>query len=182
MKTLICTLFISLLSSAVIAQQTSNTKANTPATFIVDAFLPVDANNVWTGEKLRVTLRNNSKRSVKVISRMAMGYPGRGNSELYTLITTQSSGEEVGKEVENLKELIDFHAEPVSDVDFKWLNPGETITVEIDLKEWYDIPAGDMELQVVYSGDHAVSQDKDLLRGQYKSNTVKFTSQPIAKQ
>jgi hypothetical protein len=175
MKTIIFTLFFALLSATVTAQQSTEG-------LTVDAWLPVDANNVWTGGPLRVTLRNNGTKSVKIISRMAMGYPGRNDSELYTLITTQAAGESAGKELGGLTELVDFHATPVSDADFKWLNPGETVTVEIDLKEWYDIPTGNMELQVVYSGDHAAGQDRELLRGQYKSNTVRFTSRPVVKQ
>jgi len=182
MQTRILILFFILLSVMVTAQQTSRQQSIPAKELTVNASLPLDANNVWTGAPLQVTLTNNGTQSVKIISRMAMGYPGRNNSELYLLIRTQSTGESAGAEIDDLKELVDFHATPVSDVDFKWLNPGETATVEIDLREWYDIPPGDMELQVVYSGDHAADQDKELLRGQYRSNTIRFTSQPVPRQ
>lgn len=182
MKTITFTLFFALLSATVTAQQTSRQQATPAKELTVDAWLPLNGDQVWIGGPLRVTLRNNGTQSVKIISRLAMGYPGRNNSELYVLIRTRSTGETAGKELEGLTELVDFHAAPVSDADFKWLNPGETATVEIDLKEWYDIPPGNMELQVVYSGDHAAGQDKELLRGEYRSNTVTFTSQAVAKQ
>jgi hypothetical protein len=182
MKTIAFTLFFALLSATAAAQQTSRQQPAPAKGLTVDAWLPLDADHVWAGGPLRVTLRNNGTEPVKIISRMAMGYPGRNNSELYVLLRTQSTGEEAGKELENLTELVDFHATPVSDTDFKWLNPGETATVEVDLREWYDIPAGEMELQVVYSGDHAAGQDQELLKGEHRSNTIRFTSRAIARQ
>lgn len=182
MRTSIFILFFALLSATAIAQPTSRQQATASTGLTVYASLPVDNSGVWTGGPLQVTLTNNSAKSVKLISRMAMGYPDENNSELYVLITRPSTGEESGAEIEELKELVDFHAAPVTDVDFKWLNPGETMMVTIDLKEWYDIPTGDMELQVVYSGDHAAGQDAELLRGAYRSNKIRFTSQAIAKQ
>src|SRR5687768_17139608 len=114
MKTILFTLFSALLSVTVTAQQTSSRQSATDG-LTVDAWLPVDGNNVWTGGPLRITLRNNGTKSVKIISHMAMGYPGRNNSELYVLLTTPSSGESAGKELESLTELVDFHATPVSD-------------------------------------------------------------------
>lgn len=183
MKTIAFTLFFSLLTVTAAAQApTSRSQAVPAKSLTVDASLPLDADRVWTGGPLKVTLRNNGTQSVKIISRMAMGYAGHNDSELHLVITTQSTDQEAGKELEQLKELVDFHAAPVTDVDFKWLNPGETATVEIDLKEWYDLPAGDLELVVVYSGEHASRQDPDLLRGEYRSDKIRFTSRPIPKQ
>jgi hypothetical protein len=183
MKTLVFTLFCALLSSSVTAQAPTSRQQSVPVKGLtVDASLPLDADRIWTGGPLKVTLRNNGTQSVKIISRMAMGYDGMNDSELYVLITSQSTEEEVGKELSDLKELVDYHASPVSDSDFKWLNPGETVTVEIDLKEWYDLPEGPMELVVVYSGDHASRQDPELLRGEYRSDKIKFTSPTIVKK
>ena len=183
MKTLVFTLFCALLTASAAAQAPTSRQQSVPAKGLtVDASLPLDADRVWTGGPLKVTLRNNGTQSVKIISRMAMGYDGMNDSELYVLITTQSTEEEAGKALADLKELVDYHAAPVSDADFKWLNPGETAPVEIDLKEWYDLPAGPMELVVVYSGDHAARQDPELLRGEYRSDKIRFTSEPIPKQ
>lgn len=118
-----------------------------------------------------VILHNQSKKPVKIVKRLAIGYQDSDAREIYLLMTHKNSNKNIAKRT------VLYNRDYATKNDFKWLKPKEEFEIEIDIEKWYVIPNDDFEIQVIYDPSESISVDNELLNNKYFSNKILITKE-----
>ncbi len=104
----------------------------------------VTDDGVANSDLVRVALVNTGRSPVVVAGRLAIGYEDSTDREIYAVLRSSHTGEDVGGPAQL------YHRPPHSAADLRTLDVGDQIGTAFNLDDWYTHPAGDLELQVVY--------------------------------
>lgn len=119
-------------------------------------------------DRVRVTLVNTGTSPVVVAGRLAIGYADSTDREIYAVLRDPRTGAVVGGQAQL------YHRAPHSADDVRTLLPGQEIDSVFRLDEWYDRPAGDLELQVVYDPAAVAARFADVENVQVVSDPVRL--------
>jgi len=119
---------------------------------------------------IKVSLTNASRLPVTVAARLSIGYEDSDSREIYALVRDRSSGAVVGKR----SLLYEREQMPASQV--KILQPDEKIESEFNLRQWYEVPEGDLEIQIVYDPREAARRFPEVQSQMFASEFVPFTT------
>ena len=96
------------------------------------------------GDLCTVTLTNMGRAPVVVAGRLAIGYRDSTDREIYAVLSDPSSGREVGTAAQL------YHRAPHPAGQLRTLAPDESISTTVRVADWYNHPAGELDLRVVY--------------------------------
>ena len=137
-------------------------------TVIVNVIPDISAGGVLKSDLVKVNLVNAGTSQIKVAGRLSIGYEDSDSRELYAIIRTRSTGEIVGKRSKL------YEREPFYPNDVRVLKPGEEISTEFHLYEWYEVPEGDLEIQIVYDPGEAAERVPEVQPRIFASDFVPF--------
>jgi|GEM_PF-4604354 len=119
---------------------------------------------------IRITLTNSSAETVTVNTRMAMGYQDMESREVFLKVFKPGTGAVVSTPA------LLYNRDYPGPNDYRQLAPGESISGEYDLLEWYDLPdAGSYELQAFYQADEDhPGRPEEVVSGIFASDRLEF--------
>jgi hypothetical protein len=123
---------------------------------------------ILNSDLVKVSLVNAGRSKVKVAARLSIGYEDSDSREIYAIIRNRSTGEIVGKR----SQLYEREPFPLNQV--RLLGPGEKVSTEFHLREWYEIPEGDLEIQIVYDPGEAAERFPEIQARIFTSDFVPF--------
>jgi hypothetical protein len=136
---------------------------------IVNVILDTLPGGILNSDLVKMNLVNVGRSQVKVAARLSIGFEDSDSREIYAIIRNRSSGEIVGKR----SQLYEREPFPLNQV--KVLEPGEKISTEFHLHEWYEFPEGDLEIQIVYDPGEAAEKFPEIQARAFTSDFVPFT-------
>lgn len=138
-------------------------------TLIVNVIPDTSAGGALKSDLVKVNLVNAGTSPVKVAARLSIGYQDSDSREIYAVIRDRTTGEIVGKR----SQLYEREALRLNQV--RVLKPGQKISTEFHLREWYEIPEGDLEIQVIYDPGEAAKRFPEIQAGRVASRFVPFS-------
>jgi len=149
-------------------KETEMSKTGSPRTLIVTVSPDVLADGSLKSDSMRVKLTNADSFPIAVVGRLAIGYDDSDSREIYAIIRDRRSGQVVGKRAQL------YQRESISRNQIKVLPPGGEVETEFNLFEWYDVPGGDLEMQIVYDSTEAAKRFPEIQSQIVKSDFVPF--------
>lgn len=128
----------------------------------------VTSEGVAESDRVRVTLVNTGTSPVVVAGRLAIGYADSTDREIYAVLRDPHTGDVVGRQAQL------YHRAPHSADDLRTLQPGQEIGSSFQLDEWYNRPAGDLELHVVYDASAVAARFPDVEHTSAVSDPVRI--------
>jgi hypothetical protein len=138
-------------------------------TLVVNVILDTSAGGTLKSDLVKVNLVNAGASPVRVAARLSIGYQDSDSREIYAVIRDRTTGEIVGKR-SRLYQRESLHPSRVRD-----LEPGRKISAEFHLREWYEIPEGDLEIQIVYDPAEAAKRFPEIQARRFASPFVPFS-------
>lgn len=137
-------------------------------TLVVNVIPDTSSDGILESDLVKVSLANAGRSPVKVAGRLSIGYQDSDSREIYAIIRNRSSGDVVGKRSQL------YQRAPISSSQVSVLQPGEKINTEFHLREWYEVPEGDLEIQVVYDPREAAKRFPEIQPRMFASDFVPF--------
>ncbi|QFZ19918.1 hypothetical protein [Saccharothrix syringae] len=116
---------------------------------------------------VRVALVNTGDATVVVAGRLAVGYEGGTDRELYAVLRDPVTGEAVGGPAQL------YHRAPHPADDLRPLAPGQRAGTAFRLGDWYTHPAGALEVSVVYDPTEVARRFPGVHRDRVVSDAVR---------
>jgi hypothetical protein len=136
----------------------------------VSLVLDVVPDVAGTGLVLRVVLTNTGDDTVDVAGRLAVGYERSTDRELYVRLRDPGTGTLVGRQ----NQL--YQRAPHRPADVRSLRPGESVEELVPVDDWYDHPAGALEVQVVYDPREAAASSPSVVADEVLSAWVEVVA------
>lgn len=124
---------------------------------------------------VRLALTNRSPAPVRLNRRFGVGYPDGFYREIFFTVRDPA-----GRELPVPDGLrVDAHRLPPGKDDFKLLEPGQTVTGEIDLALWYPFEAGDYSVELHYQNtDDGAAFGFDAFTGRIDAEALRLRITP----
>lgn len=137
-------------------------------TLIVNVIPDTLPGGILNSDLVKVSLVNAGSLQIKVAARLSIGYEDSDNRELYAIIRNRSTRNIVGKRSQL------YEREPFSSDQVRILEPGEKVSTEFHLHEWYEFPEGDLEIQIVYDPGEMAERFPEIQSRIFASDFVSF--------
>lgn len=127
---------------------------------------------VQPGEEtpIEVTLTNRGKSALVVNNRLAMGYPGSTERELYCEIQGQNQGKYMAYQAF----MVDYHRKSLNENFFTKLRPEESLRKTFDLQFWYRLIHPDVyRIRLIYNPEPHPSR-LEAIRGPINALPIKI--------
>ena len=133
---------------------------------VLECVLAVSADGVLENDLVSIELRNDGNSPVVVAGRLAVGYETSTDRELYLVITRRGTHEVVGRRTQL------YHRAPHPPDAIASLAPGEALTAQFPLHDWYEHPDGELDIEAVYDPAEAAAGSPDIAAEIVRSDRV----------
>ena len=133
---------------------------------VLECVLAVSADGILQSDLVSIELRNDGNSPVVVAGRLAVGYETSTDRELYLVITRRGTDEVVGRRTQL------YHRAPHPPDDIASLAPGDSRTTQFSVREWYEFPDGELDIEAVYDPREAAATFPDVAAELVRSDPV----------